>query len=242
MDEEKFKNSLKKTIIVIIVVLIFILIIGIYIFNSKKAQLSIYSNKEQGNMFQSIGMKEEEFKQYLSVFSLLVNEKYNQDGYDDKTLDNMRVLDTAISYIEEMSSYEVTQNNEGLQTYEANIINEIAKEIKGMYISNNIDAGNLYTYDETQNVYIKNESEYTTVYCTQIDEIEKKDGKIITTYKCIFPKDNELSEYQENNPIEIETYTIKATIVENTDYEYSKYFISSIEKISNENVKYNETK
>ena len=39
--------------------------------------------------------------------------------------------------------------------------------------------------------------------------------------------------------LELETYNIKATILENKDYEFSKYYVSNIKQISKELVKYN---
>ena len=94
------------------------------------------------------------------------------------------------------------------------------KEIKGIHIDKSIPVGVKYTYDETKNIY--NVSENNTISACEVIEIEdfeKKGSKIEVRYKCHIGEKNSV-------------YQIKAILVENSDYKYSKYFVNTIEKIA----------
>lgn len=197
--------------------LILIIAMAIYVFYPNKSTLSVYSDEENISL-EKDGIKTEEFNKYLLSISLLVNEEY-EDKYGVEEIENIRMLDTAISYIHTLEETPVL-NEDGNYEYDANIINKIIQEMNGLNIEKNIPVGNKYTYNEEKNMYIVSESN-ETITCTNIEIIEfsKKDNKIELVYKC------NLGEKNSN-------YKIKAILVENSSYEYSKYFVNTIEKIS----------
>lgn len=197
--------------------LILIIAMAIYVFYPNKSTLSVYSDEENISL-EKDGIKTEEFNKYLLSISLLVNEEY-EDKYGVEEIENIRMLDTAISYIHTLEETPVL-NEDGNYEYDANIINKIIQEMNGLNIEKNIPVGNKYTYNEEKNMYIVSEGN-ETITCTNIEIIEfsKKDNKIELVYKC------NLGEKNSN-------YKIKAILVENSSYEYSKYFVNTIEKIS----------
>lgn len=215
------EETLKKTLIIIgivsILVLMFIIYIGINIFDSKKASLSVYPDIEPGTTFEGMGIKEEEFRSYLSVFSLLVNDNYSEENKE--VLDNIRFLDTAVGFLKNLSSYEQILNEQSLEVYSSENINVLAKEINGMYVNNAINAGTSYVYNETDKTYIKNETKNRSAECTEIESVEKNGDTINVKYKCVFIEDEQKLE---------KTCNIQATILENEKYQYSKYFVHAI--------------
>lgn len=217
MKEETLKKTLIITVIVSILVLMFIIYIGINTFDSKKASLSVYPDIEPGTTFEGMGIKEEEFRSYLSVFSLLVNDNYSEENKE--VLDNTRFLDTAAGFLKNLSSYEQILNEQSSEVYSSENINVLAKEINGMYVNNAINAGTSYVYNETDKTYIKNETKNRSAECTEIESVEKNGDTINVKYKCVFIEDEQKLE---------KTYNIQATILENEKYQYSKYFVHAI--------------
>ena len=63
-----------------------------------------------------------------------------------------------------------------------------------------------------------------------ITEISKTEDKIDVTYELAFMTKEQMADYMTGKDVDIETKTINAVILYNTDYMYSKYFVSSIEE------------
>lgn len=198
--------------------LILVIAIAIYVFFPQKTTISVYSDTQIVNL-EKDGIKTEEFNKYLAAVSLLVNEEY-EDIYGAEEIENIRMLDTAISHIH-LSGEEIPDLNEtGNYEYDANTINKIIQEINGLNIEKSIPVGNKYTYNEEKNVYVVSENNtITACEIIEIEEFSKKDNKIELTYKCYLGEKDS-------------TYKIKAILVENSDYKYSKYFVNTIEKIA----------
>jgi len=220
MKEETLKKSLLMIGIVAVLILLLTIYICINIFSSEKASLSIYPDVEPGSTFEGLGIKEDEFKDYLSVFSLLVNEDYSEKN--EEILNDIRFLDTAVSFLKNLSSYEEVLNNEGLDVYSSEDIHILAKEIRGMYVNNALKTGERYIYNDSEKTYTKNGTENKIARCTDIDEIEKNSDVISVKYRCVFAEDEDSNSDKKN------VYNVEITILENSNYQYSKYFVHSI--------------
>lgn len=220
MTDRELKKRYKKLGIALIVILFLIIALSVYTLCSKKAELSIYTNAEYTDNMQALGIEEEEFKQYLSVFGNLVDEKSNK---------SLQTLNMATKFIDDMCpTYEMETNDAGQKCYETSIINEVVKELNGEVIKENFDVtGSNYSYDNTGKIYIQNKESNKTPYCIEIENITKNGDEIEVTYKLVFVENNQIAVEQEK---ENEVHTIKAVIIKNVDYKYSKYFVKSIEK------------
>ncbi len=237
MSEEEFKKALKKTGIISCIFIVIMILLVYTVFHKSKIELTM-NDMQDGIIVESIGIKEDLLKQYLSVFGLLVNDAYEQEK-DVKEIENTRALDMAISYMNTMYDYIETKNNATMEEYDATEIHDIIQEVQGTYIEKNI-ISHKYAYNEIDNAYtIVDGEQFINGCCTNIQDIQKKDDKITITYDCIFPNENELRQYTAGETISIETYTIKVILVENNEYDYSKYFVNHIEKVSQQSVQYN---
>ena len=252
MNKEQFILGIKITIFISIVTLIIIIGILLYVFNSKKANPDFYSellssaDTETSNIdvaeisLEAKGIDKEEFENYLSMFSHLFYEGYYKDyELTQEELKDTQNMNMAIDFLDILYLYEGEKDEQGIIAYEVEKVNNIVKEMTGTYIYKKLDVKNIYSYDETKNVYIPNLQDNINTLLISMDELEKKDEKIEVIYKVAFAKESEKQKYLEGQKVELETYNIKATILENKDYEFSKYYVSSIKQISKELVKYN---
>lgn len=222
MTDRELKKQLKKIGIIILLITLLIIILSVYTLGMSKAELSICNSQEYGNNLQVLGIDEQEFKQYLAIFGNLI---------DDNNNENEKIVNTATNLIEKMfTTYEVKINEQGLKTYDANMINQIAKEIRGVYVKD-FEGENVYTYNEEDKKYIKNEIQDKIPYCIEIDEIVQNSEQIEVTYKLAIMTAEQMAEYMLNHQVNTDIKTIKASIMCNTDYQYSKYFVSDINEI-----------
>ena len=74
----------------------------------------------------------------------------------------------------------------------------------------------------------KDISEFT--YCTKIENISKNGDEIEVEYEVAIMTEEQYAKYLVSQELEVESYKVKAVIMKNVDYEYSKYFVKSIEK------------
>ena len=206
MTDKELKKSVKK--LGIIVILIFFIIIGlsIYTLGVSKADLSIYGAEEPKDNLQIYGINEEEFKQYLSLISLVSEETDN----------NEKKLDLATNFMDI-----VCPQDENSNLYSLEKINAVLKDILGTEIKENTKISEKYTYNQTEKAYTKISKDLQLPKCTEIKEISKNDEKIEVIYKCEIEGENEKNS----------SFKVKATILENSEYDYSKYFVSSIEQL-----------
>lgn len=97
-------------------------------------------------------------------------------------------------------------------------------------MNENMELGESYTYQKETNSYIQNQAKKNP-YCMQINEISKNGEQIEVTYELAFMTPEQLTEYMIGKDIPLETKKVKASIMNNTDYQYAKYFVSKIENI-----------
>ena len=222
MTDKELKNNMKKLLLLIIIVLVIIVGLAKYIFISEKAELSVYASNDEMTTLQALGINEEEMNKYLSVFGNLVDEKYSE---------NQRILNMATNYIEDMySSYEIQTDEQDRKIFDASIIHSVAQEIQGTYIKDYIHDEKIYSYDAEQNRYIQNEVLNRIPYCIKINDVSKNENEIRVEYTLAIMTPEQMAEYSIGNEIDLEKYEVKAILMENSEAEYSKYFVSSIEK------------
>ncbi len=65
--------------------------------------------------------------------------------------------------------------------------------------------------------------------CVEIEDISKSDNKIEVCYKLAIFNQEQMAEYATTQEVLTETKKVKAIIICNTDYQYSKYFVNQIE-------------
>lgn len=223
MTDRELKKSLKKLGIILILMFVIIIILSVYTLGSTKATLSIYDNSGYENSVQTFGINEDEFKQYLSMVGNLISDGANE---------NLKTMNMATYFVDNMcASYEVEKNENGLKYYDADVINKVAEEVQGVYIKESLDAGSSYTYNKEQNIYVQNSESGKIPYCINIENISKNGEKIEVTYKLAMMTSDQMAKYLTGQDVDFGTYTVKAVVMINENYEYSKYFVSSIEKI-----------
>ena len=153
MTDIQLKKHFKKLVIVLILATISMLVLAIYVLGNTKAELSIYTSAESENKLQALGINEEEFKQYLSIASYMVEDASNE-----------KMLKMASDFIDTLcSAYEAEVAEDGTKSYEKEIVNQVLKEMTGNYIKEDIDKSEYYTYNGQANVYTKMVSKYLNV-------------------------------------------------------------------------------
>lgn len=224
MTDRELKKSLKKLGIILCLIVVLVILLLIYTLGNRKADLSIYANAEYRDNLQVLGMDEKEFKEYLSLFGYLVDSQCKDE--------NQRVLNMATNFMENMcSSYEPQTNEQGMLIYDADTIHQIIKEIEGTYLKTSLKVEEGYTYLPENNTYVQNQAMDRMTNCTQIKEIQKKGDEIEVTYEWMILTKEQMAEFKTGQKSDFETHTIQAIILNNPEYEYSKYFVSKIEEI-----------
>lgn len=246
MNNEQFKFGIKVTVAIFIIIIVIIIGVLIYVFNPHNAEVNIYSeilsNIENDNKISEIsletkGIDKQEFESYLSSFALL---EYNKNlELSDEEAKNIGMINAAANFLDIVYLKEEQLEDESQISYEADKVNKIIREMNGEYIEKNINVSKIYTFNEEQNTYSLQSSDKINSIFINLDEVTKTEDKIQVIYEVIFPTEEEYINYTEKKPVEIETYKIRATLLENEEYEYSKYYVSSINTISKEKVKYN---
>ena len=223
MTDKELKRHLKKVVIgLIIIILIIIALLG-YTLGGKKAELSMYTNAEYSDNLQTLGIDQNEFKEYLTVFANLIDDQYNE---------KQKMLNMATNFMENLySSNELSIHENDKKNYDANHINNIIKEVQGTYIKTEIADGDFYQYQAEENVYVQNREVDRVTNCVEIDNIEKKGDNLEVIYTLNIVSKEQLAEYMIGQATNFESYKIKAVIMFNTNYEYSKYFVHQIVKL-----------
>lgn len=218
MTDRELKKFIKKLGIACIISFVAIIILSVYTLGSTKAKLSIYENNEYSDNLELLGINEEEFKQYLAVFGNLLLEDNDE---------NIKNLDLVTEFIDCM--YPTYEGEVSEKTYDSAIVTEVAKEIRGTVIDKKVGFGESYTYNQENNVYTKHKKTDRILHCIHIEEISKKDEKIEVIYKLAEMTSKQMSEYLVGKETDFEEYKVKATVMINSEYQYSKYFVSNIE-------------
>lgn len=224
MTSRELKKCLKKLAFGLIFIILLIVILLIYTLGGKKAELSIYTNSGYvENNLQALGINENEIKQYLSIFGNCIDPQENE---------TQKMLNMATNFIKDMCSfYEVQTNENGLNIYDADIVNQVVREVKGTDLAQDFEKNESYAFDQKQNVYIQNQNLDDILYCTEIQDTKKQDNEIEITYCLANMTEEQMAKYQMGQEVQYEKRTIKVMIKKNENYEYSKYSIIHIEEI-----------
>lgn len=222
MTDRELKKQLKKLAIAFLGMMLLLIALSVYTLGSTKAELSLYTQSEKADYIKILGLNEDELKQYLSVVSNL--------GIDSQKNEGIKMLDMATNFIDTMcSAYEAQTNENGQRYYDASIIDQVIKEINGKFIKTRNSLEDRYIYSKEENSYIQNKVSDKTPYCLQIEEIVPEGDNMKVTYQLAYMTDSQMAEYRTGKEVDLEIYTIEATLLKNTDYEYSKYFLSDLE-------------
>lgn len=228
MDDKQFSIGLKISITVACILLI---LIGILVVNTIKSKDNTSSVLEEvSNIDSALSEADmEEIKQYLDVYSLLVQEE------NPTTTEN---LETIISFLNTIFWYEPVSIGENLMAgYEKNVVQTVAIELLG---TTNIPTSEDLILDNENNVYrYALGGEFMSGKCMNIKDISMNNNIYEITYESTFPGENEAYEMAEGKEVELNTYTIKIKLEKNKNYEYSKYCLKNIELLSKDIVKYN---
>ena len=73
----------------------------------------------------------------------------------------------------------------------------------------------------------------------EFSEVEFLSDNIEVRFKNVFGTNEEITKLMNNEKVSLKTYEYKAIVKENSAFNYSKYYISSIELIDSEVVEYN---
>lgn len=220
MTDRELKKNIKKLGIVLSLMLVLVGGLAVYTLRDKKAELSIYTNAEYTDNLQALGIEEKEFKEYLSVFGNLVNKNYEEKE---------RTMNMAVHFLENMSSYEAQEN--GGKTYEAEVVDKIAQEVVGDFVKEEINSSEIYEFRKAENEYVQKQELEQIPYCVEIEEVSKKEDKIEVVYTLAMMTKEQMAEYLTGQKSDLQTYHVKLELMNNEEYEYSKYFVSHMEKL-----------
>ncbi len=219
MTDIQLKKRFKKLVFVLIFAIVAMLALAMYVLANTKAELSIYTSAQSENKLQALGINEEEFKQYLSIAGYMLEEGSNE-----------KMLKMGSDFIDTLcSAYEAEMAENGTKSYDRERINQVLKELCGDYIKQEIEKCEYYAYDGQANAYTKIKEFEEKPQCVQIEEISKNGNKVEVRYKLARLNPEQMAEYVTNQDVQLETKEVNAVIICNTDYQYSKYFISQIE-------------
>ena len=251
MNDEKFKKGIKRSFILFFLGLIFITIIVFYISISPNPKKTIYDEfnnsevvtTEVSKVFlETKGINKEEFEKYLSVGAILTREDLPKDISKEER-DNYKYMLLANSFITDVKGEELALDEINNISYvESNKVNEILKELNGKFIKNNLNVTGYYEYieDELGNkkYNIQNKEDFVS-YLVEFSEVEFLSDNIEVRFKNVFGTNEEITKLMNNEKVSLKTYEYKAIVKENSAFNYSKYYISSIELIDSEVVEYN---
>lgn len=223
MTDRELKKNFKKLLILICIFILIIITLSVYTLGATKADLSICDSDEYANNLQVLGIDEEEFKQYLSIFGNLAVNKNNE---------NTAILDMVTSFISEMSSENDLQTNEeGQKYYDAELIYKVMNELNGQYVNLKDSENKRFKYNRDSNTYTMLSEVNEIPCCINIDKIEKNGEQLEVTYKLGILTPEQMAKYKTGQDVQFRKQNVKATITKNKEYEYSKYFLNNIEII-----------
>lgn len=228
MNDKQFGIGLKISIIITCIILIMEIALVVIVLKNNNNSSSILEDVEGATSEVQIE-NDEEFKQYLEIFGLMVQEETPLSSPE---------IETIIGFLSQISLYEPIQIAENqFWGFEEEIVKKVAVELLG---KSEIPTGDDFVFDENAKAYRTSDGrEFIFGKCMKVDKVDI-DGNIYTVeYTCTFPNDGEIFEYTEGNKVSLNTYKIKAVIQKNETYEYSKYYLKNIELLSKDIVQYN---
>ena len=219
MTDIQLKKRLKKLSVLLIFLMLAIVLLSVYTLGFGKAELSLYTSAESQDKLQALGIGEDEFKQYLSIAGYMI-----QIDSDEK------MLNMATDFIDMLcSAYEAEVGEDGTKSYDMEIIKNVSEEMIGTYFKGTIQDNEYYQYHAETNMCTSIKESDEKPFCVKIKDVSKNDDKIEVTYELAVVTSEQMAEYSTNGKLDLDTQTVKAVIICNSDYEYSKYFISEVE-------------
>lgn len=251
MNDEKLKKGIKRSFMIFFLGLILIAIIVFYISispNPKKTIYDEFSNSDEVTtevskvFLETKGINKEELEKYLSVGAILIREDLPKDILKEEK-DNYKYMLLANSFITDVKGEELALDETNNIPYvESDKVNEILKELNGKFIRNSLNVIGYYEYveDELGNkkYNIKNKEDFVS-YLVEFSEAEFLSDNIEVKFKNVFGTNEEITKLMNNEKVSLKTYEYKAIVKENSTFNYSKYYISSIELMGSEVVEYN---
>ncbi len=223
MTDTELKKYMKRLVIVLLLLIICMAALSVYVLGGQKAELSLYTNVNETDNLQTLGIDEAEFREYLAVFGNLVNPQNDE---------NQRKLNMATNFIENLHTSSELQNDEtSLKSYMTEEIHAIIKEVEGTNLTSPIEGGEIYKYVPEENKYQQCQDLEKMMCCIKIKSIEKQKEAIEVIYELGIMTKEQMAQYETGQPVEFETHQVKAMITINENYEYSKYFVNKIEII-----------
>ena len=227
MNDEQFGLGLKISIIIMCIILIAVGVLVTIVLKNAETSSSILEDVSD-TTFEAQLENDDEFKQYLQVFALSIQEERPTSA---------KYLETVIGFLNQIYWYEPISTEDGFVCYEEKIVKSVARELLGI---SNIETSEDIILDSKYNAYrYAIGGEFLSAKCMDILKVNMKDDIYEIEYNCTFPTESELYELSEKNSVNLETYKVKAIIQKNEKYEYSKYYLKNIELLSKDIVKYN---
>lgn len=248
MNDEELKKKVKRSVIIFAIGLIIIVIGVIYIMASPTSKKNIYEEYNSNTeltagvskvFLETKGINKEELEKYLSVAAILRRTEVPTDVLDAEK-DNYKYMLVTANFIKDVLGEELTLNEtDNISYVEDTKINNILKELFGKYIQDNLNVTNYFEYNAEEAKYVVKNTEDYFSYLVELSEVEVNDSLIEIKFKNVFGNNEEITKFINNENVSLETYEFKATLMENEEYEYSKYYINNIELINKETVEYN---
>lgn len=227
MNNEQFSLGMKISIIITCIVLAAGIILLVNVLRTKNTSNSVLEEVSKTNV-EAQFKNNEELKQYLQVFALMVQEEKATEA---------KHLETSIGFLNQIFWYEPINTKEGYACYEEEIIKNVAREMLGVFV---LETSEEIIYDSEYKGYrYALAGEFLNGKCMDISNVNKQDEIYEIEYTCTFPGESGLYELSEGKSINLTTYTIKAILQKNENYEYSKYYLKNIELLSKDIVQYN---
>lgn len=227
MNDEQFGIGIKISIIITCVILLMLGILVTDVLKTKDTSGSILDDVASTTGEAQIE-DDEEFKQYLQVMALMVQ---------DEAPTKAKHIATTIGFLNQIFWYETLGLEDGYVCYDQETVKKVAIELLGTSI---LETSEEIIFDEKYQAYRYAEGgEFIVAECMDILNVSKKDNIYEVEYICTFPGESGAYELSEGNEISLATYKIKAILQKNEKYEYSKYYLKNIELLSKDIVKYN---
>lgn len=219
MTDIQLKKRLKKLSVLLIFVILAIVLLSVYTLGFGKAEVSLYASAESQDKLQALGIGEDEFKEYLSIAG------YKLSADSDEKMFNM-----ATDFIDTLcSAYQAEVGEDGTKSYDMDVLRDVLKEMTGTNLKGTIPENEYYQYHAETNSCTSLKEPSEKPFCVNIKDISKNDDRIEVIYELAVMTPEQMAEYSTNGKLDLDTQTVKAVIICNSDYEYSKYFISEIE-------------
>ena len=248
MNDEELKRKTKRSVILFVIGIIIIIIGAIYISVSPNSKKNIYEEYNAESeitagvskvYLQTKGINKEEIEKYLSVSAILRRVDLPTDIIEAEK-DNYKYMLVSTSFIKDVLGEEfLVSETDNFNVVDATKVNSILKELFGKYIQNNLNVTNYYEYNEENVEYSIKGAEDCFSYLVELSELEVNNGLIEVKFKNVFGNNEEITKYINGEKVSLETYELKASLMENETYDYSKYYINNIELIKKDVVEYN---